>query len=331
MGMMKIMGALALILGIFAIPARADAPPSPKVPPELIAFEKSLHKQTGDIAIPEAKATLHLGDRYYFLGASEAREVLTKVWGNPPSVADGVLGIVIEQGETTYGSVWAAVVTYQATGYVTDNDAKTEDYASVLASMREGQEAANIERQKGGYPTINLIGWAQPPSYDERGHSLIWARELKPANAPVNALSYDVRLLGREGVLSLNMLSDMDNLQDVQMAATNFGKSASFNPGATYADYNPSTDKAAGYGLAGLVAAGAGLAVAKKVGLLALVLGFGKKFIVLFLLAGGAIVGLFRRVFGRKEPEWNEASLEDASLEVAGADAAPSGRTGDPA
>ncbi len=311
----ELAGAAALALGMtIAHSAAADTPP-PKVPAELVAFEKSLHKQTGDVPIPAAKATLHLGERYYFLGGTEARDVITKVWGNPPSVADGVVGIVIETGATTYDNLWGAIVTYDPSGYVTDTDAKTEDYAGVLEQMRSGEADSNAQRQKGGYPTINLIGWAQPPSYDANRHSLVWARNLKVSGAKVNTLNYDVRLLGREGVLSLNMLSDMDHLPEIRLAASDFGKSASFNPGATYADYNAATDKSAGYGLAGLVAAGAGLAVAKKFGLIALILAFGKKFIVLLVLAGGAIMGLFRRLFGRKEDESEAQLLDEAPPE----------------
>ena len=57
------------------------------------------------------------------------------------------------------------------------------------------------------------------------------------------------------------MLSDMKHLPDVRAAATDFGKAAAFTPGATYADYDKSVDKTAEYGLAGLVAAGAGVVV----------------------------------------------------------------------
>lgn len=291
--------ALGLALSVPSFASAADTPPAEKIPPALVAFEKGLHKQTGDIVIPEAKATLHLGDRYYFLPAKEAREVITKIWGNPPSVAEGVLGIVIEKGATTYDNVWGAIVTYDPSGYVTDADAKTEDYANVLEQMRSGEAEENAERKKGGYSTIHLVGWAQPPSYDAKNHVLVWARNLAFSGAKVNTLNYDVRLLGREGVLSLNMLSDMDHLADIQRAASDFGQSASFNPGATYTDYNSSTDKSAGYGLAGLVAAGAGLAVAKKLGFLAILLGFGKKFLILFAIAGAALARWFRKIFRR--------------------------------
>ena len=168
-----------------------------KLSPEAVRFEQSLHKQTGDVAVPGAKATLHLGDRYYFLPAGEAKTVLTKVWGNPPESAENVLGLVLEKGSTVFRNQWGAVITYEDTGYVSDKDAKSEDYDAVLASIREGEGERNEARQKAGYPTIHLAGWAQPPSYDAANHSLIWARDIKFSGQEEDSLNYDVRLLGR--------------------------------------------------------------------------------------------------------------------------------------
>lgn len=291
-------GVLALGLAL-AAPAGAKPVAAPRIAPELLAFEQGLHKQSGDVAIPAAHALLHLGDHYYFLPAEEAKQVLTKVWGNPPDAADGVLGIVFERGTTIFDNVWGAVVTYEDSGYVPDKDAKTEDYDKVLDQIRSGEAETNAARQKGGYPAIHLVGWAQPPSYDPASHSLIWARDLQFSDAKVDGLNYDVRLLGRHGVLSLNMLSDMNHLGDVRAAAADFGRAASFDRGQTYADYDKSVDKTAQFGLAGLVAAGAGVVVAKKLGLLVLALGFGKKFLVLFAVAGAAITRWFRKLTGR--------------------------------
>jgi hypothetical protein len=70
--------ALALVLALAPAAALADAP-SLKISPAMAKFEAGLHKQTGDIAIPGANATLHLGDRYYFIPADQAATVLTKV------------------------------------------------------------------------------------------------------------------------------------------------------------------------------------------------------------------------------------------------------------
>lgn len=287
----------------------AAAPPAPTAEQKaqeaayrkaMTKLESSLTKHSGNISLEQAKAILTLGDRYYFVPAKDAGVVLEKMWGNPPSASDGVLGIVFEKGVNAYDAVWGAVVTFEPSGYVSDADAQSQDYDAVLTEMRKGEDERNAERRKAGFAGMKLIGWAQAPTYDAKQHSLIWARELQFDGNKVNTLNYDVRLLGREGVLSLNMVSDMSHLGAVRAAARSFGSNASFVSGATYADYDASTDKAAGYGLAGLVAGGAGLAVAKKLGLLGIILAFGKKFIVLIGLGAVAIGRFFWSLIGRR-------------------------------
>ena len=284
-------------------PKAAAAAEAPKIPPELLALEKGLHPQTGDVRIPEAKAVLHLGDRYYFLPAAEARRVLVEVWRNPPDAVSDVLGLVLEKDTTIFKNVWGAVITYRDSGHVSDADAGSQDYAQVLTDMQQGEAEDNRQRKAAGYPTMQLVGWAQAPSYDQGSHALIWARELASEGMQVNSLNYDVRLLGRTGVLSLNMVSDMSAIGDVRTAAQAFGKAVTFEPGAAYADYNASTDKTAEYGLAGLVAGGAAVAVAKKIGLLGLILAFGKKFIVLIGIGIAALVGAVGKMMGRNKEE----------------------------
>lgn len=297
-------GAMAGAFALMTMPVAAtgkagaaDAPP--KVAPEVLQFERGLHKQRGDVAIAPAHATLHLGDGYYFIAADEAKTVLTKLWGNPPDAVGGVLGMVLPADKTVIDNVWGAVVTYQDTGHVSDGDATTADYDRVLADLRDGEDEKNAELRKMGYPAVNVVGWAQPPSYSRGEHSLIWARDLRFDGGKVDTLNYDVRLLGRTGVLSLNMVSDMTHLGDVRAAAANFGKAAAFDRGRTYADYDAANDKKAEYGLAGLVAAGVGVAAAKKLGILAIVLGFGKKLVVLVLLAVGVARKWIAKLFGR--------------------------------
>lgn len=284
-------------------PKPASVTQAPEVPPALMAIQKQLHPQTGDVRIPEAKAVLHLGDNYYFIPAAEAKRVLTEAWHNPPEQAEGVLGMVFEKGATIYDNIWGAVITYNPTGHVVDKDAANQDYSKVLSDMQSGEAEDNQRRKAAGYPAMNLIGWAQPPSYDQANHSLIWARELALEGEPDHGLNYDVRLLGREGVLSLNMLSSMSMIGNVRTAAQAFGKSVTFEPGAAYADYNSSTDKTAEYGLAGLVAGGAAVAVASKLGLFAIILKFAKLIFIGVVAFGAAVMGFFKKMFGRKNED----------------------------
>jgi uncharacterized membrane-anchored protein len=318
-------GAVALAIALSVVPAgaapkgeakaakaaKSEAADAEAMPPQAKAFLASLHPQTGDVRIPEAKAVLHLGERYYFLPAADAKRVLVDVWRNPPDAVTNVLGLVLEKDSDAFRNVWGAVITYQDTGHVSDADAGSQDYDAVLAQMKEGDAADNEQRKAAGFPTLSLVGWAQPPSYDAANHALIWARELAEGNSAEHGLNYDVRLLGRTGVLSLNMVSGMSSLPQVRAAAQDFGKAATFEPGAAYADYNASTDKAAEYGLAGLVAGGTAVAVAQMVGLFAILAKFGKLIFIGLLAAGGAAFAFVRRLFVKKEEEVVEVA-EDA-------------------
>lgn len=305
--MMRKMGALALVLTASA--ANAQAPRQGPTEAQVKAIVEDLHPQTGDVAVPQAGATLHLGKSFYYLPPAEAKRVIVDLWGNPPAVANDVLGLVMPAGKAVTDDSWGAVVTYENAGYVTDDDAQSADYDGILKQLREGTEARNEERRSQGYPGMHVVGWAQAPSYDRASHAVIWARDLRVDGATTDSLNYDVRVLGRQGVLSLNMLWDMPHLAEVRQAAATFGRTAQFDGGRAYADFDESKgDKRAGYGLAGLVAAGVGVAAAKKLGFLALALGFGKKFLVLIAIGGAAIARFFRKLFGRDGGDGGEAS-----------------------
>ncbi len=299
----------ALAVALSASVARADIPPASQMSPEERAYVMKMEEirtkqapQSGDVALPQAHATLHLGENYYFLGPEDARRVLVEGWNNPPSSAEGVLGLVFPKGAIFYDpDAWGAVVTYQDSGYVSDEDARTTDYGDLLKQLQEGQEAANESRKEDGYPALHLMGWAQQPTYDARQHSVVWAQNLRSDGSSENGLNYDVRLLGRSGVLSLNMLSSMPHLASVNAAAAGLARAATFDAGSRYEEFVPDVDKKAGYGIAGLVAAGVGVAAAKKLGFLAILLGFGKKFIVLIGVAAVAVGRYVRRLFGREE------------------------------
>lgn len=308
--------ALAALGLVMAVPAAAQQDPAPSPQQQaraqkMKAILESLHPVSGDVSLPGANATLHLGKDYYYLPPDEARKVLVDGWGNPPGVAQNVLGIVFPTGKTFLDDTWGAAITYEGSGYVTDKDAKTADYDALLTQLQSGEEENNAKRKAEGYPAMHLIGWAQPPSYDAASHSVVWAQNIAFDDQSDNSLNYDVRMLGRKGVLSLNMITSMSKLDETRADAEKLARSADFTPGARYADFKEGDDKA-GYGIAGLVAAGLGVVAVKKLGLLALILVFAKKGLVLIIAAFAALGAKFRKLFGfgRKD------ALEDGVLEA---------------
>jgi len=270
----------------------------------MLELARSLKPQTGDIHLSTARATLRLGKDYYFIDAEGSRKIIVEAWGNPAEQAEGVLGMVFPQGKSFADTdSWGAVVTYEAEGHVSDEDAASTDFDALLDQMREGEAENNAARKEQGYPPVHLVGWADRPTYDGKRHSVVWARDIQFGGEGDHSLNYDVRLLGRNGVLSLNMISSMSHLADVKAAGRAFAATVTYDAGFAYGDYVEGVDKAAGYGIAGLIAAGAGVAAVKKLGLLAVVLAFGKKFIVFLVIGLAAAWKWIMRLFRRKAEE----------------------------
>jgi len=311
-------GACVGALLTIAVPAAAQGAASdqsedaaPAVSQQAAATLASLHPQRGRIPIDSAHATLDLGNAYDFYGAADARKILVDVWGNPPASADKVLGIVMPAGTSPMSDSWGAVVTYEDSGFVSDSDAAEVNYAELMTKMKEGEAERNDQRKSQGYPPIHLAGWAEQPTYDAATHSVVWAQDLSFDDTPVHTLNYDVRTLGRHGVLSINFISAMGQLPAIRAAAKAFTQHAAFDTGSRYSDFDSSTDKEAEYGIGGLVAAGVGVAAAKKLGLLAILLKFLKP-IAIAAIAGFAVLrNKIAALFGRKSVAGDDWAYEE--------------------
>lgn len=345
---MKRLGILLSALSLLALPlaitasAATPSPPKPaagqptQAEPDADALrarvqsiESRLHPQYGDIRLPTANAVLHLGQNYYFLPAEEARLVLTEGWGNPPDSVTDVLGIVFQAGKHFYeNDAWGAVITYNPSGYVSDDDAETADYTELLSQLQASEPEVNQRRTAQGYPTQHLVGWAEQPAYNRTTHSVVWAQNLQITGQSENSLNYDVRLLGRNGVLSLNMVTGMTQLAATRQAAQRFAAQVEFTPGNRYADHQ-SGDRTAEYGVAGLVAAGVGVAVAQKAGLLAIILLFLKKVGIFIVIGIGAAWAWLRRLFSRRRDALEDAQAYHQEVAAPAEPAAPSATSSD--
>ena len=252
-------------------------------------FESRLSYKTGTVPLSGGMATLKLPESFRFLDAADSRKVLV-AWGNPPESAQGVLGMLVpsDVGPLEEDG-WAIVVTYDEDGYVSDEDAKTLDYDKMLTEMQEATTENNEAREKEGFEPITLVGWAEPPHYDAASHKLYWAKELKFGSSRDHTLNYAIRILGRRGVLQLNAVSGIEQLAAVKERTPDVLASVEFNEGHRYADYLPGTDKAAAYGIGGLIlgtaAAKAGFFKLIWVALLA-----SKKLLLAGLVAAGAAI-----------------------------------------
>ena len=262
-------------------------------------FEAKLGYQTGTVTLQGGMATIRLPESFRFIGPEGSRRLLTEAWGNPEGSADDVLGMLIPASVSPLTKAgWGIVITYDEDGYVDDSDAAGINYPKLLKEMQDETQAANEERKKQGFEQVTLVGWAEPPSYDAAAHKLYWAKDLAFGDSPDHTLNYNIRILGRRGVLVLNGVSSMSQLSAIRTEARSILPAVEFNDGHRYADYLPGTDKAAAYGIAGLVAG----ATAAKAGFFKLlwvgILAF-KKAIFVGLVALGAAI---KRLFGGRSP-----------------------------
>jgi uncharacterized membrane-anchored protein len=264
------------------------------------ALVSGLKFQQGEVTLNNGLATLRVPDGFRFLDGSAAQTVLVKLWGNPPGSAEP-LGMLMPDGVSPLSDKSSAVViTYEADGYVSDKDAEKINYSDLLSQMQKGVASANEERQKAGYEPVNLVGWAKAPRYDRETHKLYWAKELKFGSQVDNTLNYNIRILGRGGVLVLNGVAAMSQLPDIEEATRKILAAIDFNAGHRYVDFNPKSDKIAEYGLAALVA-GSAAAAAVKLGFfkaLWVAILAAKKFIIIGVVAVAASI---RKLFNRKQ------------------------------
>ncbi len=241
-------------------------------------------------------AQLELPEGYAFAGPDDARTILRNM-GNRP--VGNELGLLIPNAQEQN---WFLVFSWQPVGFVKDDEKDKIDADAILKNIQEATEEGNAWRKENNLPAMHVTGWAEPPRYDERTHNLVWAT-LAESEGGGRSANYNMRLLGRHGIVSATLVEDPELLATSKPFAYAAMEQFSFKPGSKYSEWKQG-DKVAEYGLTALVAAGAGATAAKLgfFGFLSKLLAKGGKAIVagaLVLLAG--LRKVWSSLFGRPE------------------------------
>lgn len=255
----------------------------------------SLEPRTGEIVLGNNLATLVVPEAFYFLDSDDAETVLVDLWGNIPG--QDVLGMLVPAAYSPLDlDSWAVTIDYTEDGYVSDDDAADIDYTELLRDMQKDTKAWNEERVDAGYEVVELLGWAEPPHYDAAEKKLYWAKELRFGDMPDTTLNYEIRALGRRGILSMTFIAATNQLDEINAHREQVLSMVAFNEGNRYTDFDPSIDKVAAYGLGALVAG----KIAAKTGLIAGLILFLKKFGI-FIVIG--IAAFSRKILGAFKSE----------------------------
>jgi uncharacterized membrane-anchored protein len=261
------------------------------------SVNKAMQYETGKISLGQNNAWLTLPAGFKFLNAEQSRFVINKVWGNPKR--DDILGMIMPESNTPFtDSSYFFTISYDDMGYVKDGDAKDIDYTQMLKDMQASEPETNKERTAQGFVTVHIVGWAEQPFYDDKQKVLHWAKEAHFGDDSSNTLNYEVRVLGRKGVLSLTAVAGIEELPLVKKDIDKVLGMASFTPGNRYADYNSGTDKIAAITVGGLVAG----AILTKVGFWAVIVKF-SKIIIAGIIAAFYAVRKWLTGKGRKKDD----------------------------
>jgi uncharacterized membrane-anchored protein len=299
---------LALAAAITARRAGADeappASPAPATQSQAIEAEKKDAEAAADkakvvgaaeIALQD-QGTLALRQGFSFLPQPEAGRLM-RAYGNSDSSA--LAGLIVP--EAANGDWWATLEFIKA-GYVKDDDAKNWNADELLSSLQEATKAQNEDREKRGFPAVEISGWIEPPVYDAPTHRLIWSALVRQigASGDQGSVNYNTYALGREGYFSLDLITSQAAIEADKSVARALLADITYNKGKAYEDFDASSDHIAAYGLAALV----GGVAPKKLGLFALGAAFVLKFAKVIGLGAIVVVAALRRLlFGRAKPK----------------------------
>lgn len=291
---------LLVALFTFSTAVRADTPS-----PEELQMERAMDAMrrvsvTGPDRVKIGnQATIKLPADYTYVPPKEAGQFM-KLIGN--SVDASFHGLIFHDNISGFVSL-----EYIDSGYIKDDDAKDWDADELLENLQEGTKEGNKSRAEQGIAPIEILGWIEKPHYLQPTHRLVWSAAIRDIGSNVpeaeQGVNYNTYQLGREGYLSLNLVTDRGTVESEKPLANQLLSAVSFNEGKGYGDFNAATDKVAEYGLAALI----GGIAAKKLGLLALIGVTLLKFWKLGLIGVAAVGVGAKKLLSRKKAQQPDA------------------------
>lgn len=121
--------------------------------------------------------------------------------------------------------------------------------------------------------------------------------DLRSEGVEEHTLNYKVISLGRKGMLTMNAIGSVNQLDIVRTDVDQMLNMAEYTEGNKYSDFDSNIDEVAAWTVGGLVA-----------GKLLLKVGFFAKFWKLILLGGGALIAAITRFFKKKKQNESMAS-----------------------
>jgi len=254
-------------------------------------------------------AEIQVPEGFLFTDKKGAQKLLELTENIPNGTEVGAIVPKKKQGE----ELWFVTFEFQEVGFVKDDEKDKLDEKALLKSIQDATEEGNKIRAGKGWPAFHVAGWEHLPYYDQSTNNLTWAIRGNDDKGE-STINHSIRVLGRQGTMNVDVVMSPEQYSKVVPQFNQLVSGLKYRQGHRYTDY-VSGDKVAEYGLAALIAGGAG-ALAVKTGLL---LKMWKFIVAIFAAAWKLIVAAFvagmawlkrmwKRLTGRQKEEDERAA-----------------------
>lgn len=221
---------------------------------QLDSIDKKLEFKSGQILLANGKIRMTVPEDFLFIEGEQARYILEDLWGN---YSDGeVCGMLVKKGfkVTRLINDFSFVISYADLGYVQDKKDIELNHDELLATLRQNMEISNERRIANGVNTMQVEKWALVPYFDNYKKAVYWANSIKVNGTDEEILNYNLRLLGRSGVIKINAVATMDQFPAIKQILPQIISQVRFPEGQQYADYVAATDKTSSISIRELIA-----------------------------------------------------------------------------
>ena len=194
----------------------------------------SWYKREAVYNIPGSRGAYSLGANERMLMGDQARRFLELTLGNSGG-EDAVAVIEILSGPTAGSLVYIQDCNI---GYLDEESWDKVSPEALIQDHIKSLWATNIVRKVNGYPTLEILSWAQEPTYDKSHDEIYSAVEMRDSEGATMIVAVALKL-GRYGVSVLTWIGDPRQFQDVETILGPTLSRYSFQEGARYADFVP--------------------------------------------------------------------------------------------
>lgn len=205
------------------------------------SLDQVLKFHSGKIKFAEQSVRLTVPANHYFIDAPQSKFILENLWGNAQD--EEVLGMIVRSdflpNETN--NDYSFVISYSPTGYISSAERVEFDHNDLLHQIQEQLQASNKLRVEQGLNVLQAENWVMVPYFDNYKKALYWATELKVNGSEESLINYNLRLLGKDGVIKINAVGTMDQLGKIKQVLPYLLAQTEFLEGFRYNEYNADT------------------------------------------------------------------------------------------